>query len=54
MGMTVEQFIESNINTARGAYSPSDVVELVRRAWAEGAMEAREHVIEIVEENIRV
>ena len=52
--MTVERFIAENLNPYRGAYSPKDVAELIRSAWAEGGIEARADVAELRDDANRI
>ena len=37
--MSLERFISSHVNPARGGYRPEDVIELLRLAWAAGRAE---------------
>lgn len=46
----VEKFIKENVNTGRGAYSPDEVAQFVRRAWLQAQRVQREQDKKAIEE----
>jgi hypothetical protein len=48
--MTVDTFIQTKVNTARGGFQPTEVIELIREAWQLGRQERNREITEGLKE----